>query len=299
MRLRRSIIWCNGVAVEEAKKAITGPGDAVCLDLEDGVAELLKPQARQGTLELLHQDFKGKERIIRINQIGSADYQLDMREVISRGLPDAIRIPKCEYPQDILKVDAELTIIEAANGLKPNSIEILELLETPMGIRNAYELAACCPRVTSVGIGTEDLTRSMGIKRLYGENDLYLLYARQKVVMDAKAAGVQINDAVLLMSTGEELWKRQAIFSKQQGFTGCSCRDSAEALLANEIYGPDLEDVKWSRGVVAAYEQGLRENTAKTYFLGTEICLSAYEKARDTVAYAEEIAAKEALCNIY
>lgn len=293
MRMRRSIIWANAIDLEVAKEKAISCADAICIDLEDGVAFTKKPQARKMTVEMVKTwDFKGKEKIIRVNPTDTADYDLDMREVIAVALPDAIRVPKCESVSEMLKVDAQLAAIEAAAGLKKNSIEVLAMIESPIGVRNAYDIAACCERVTALSLGMEDLTREMGIKRRYIDNDLDLIYARQKIVVDAKAAGVQAIDSVLLLTQGaDEANHHQNEMSKQTGFDGRSVQNNDQAQWANETFAPSAQEVAWAKGACEAYEAHSAEGTV--IYEGFEICFAAYQKAKSVVEKARAIEMKK------
>lgn len=289
MRIRRSIIWANGIDLDAAKKRLASCADAVCIDLEDGVAFAQKPQARKMTVEMMRTwDFFGKERIIRVNPIDTAEYDIDMREVIAVALPDAIRVPKCEHVRDMLKIDAQLSAIESAAGLKENTIEILAMIESPLGIRNAYDIATCCKRVTALSLGMEDLTREMGVKRRYVDNELDLIYARQKFVLDAKAAGVQAIDSVLLLLDGaDEANKRQNELSKQTGFDGRSVHNDEQAKWANDTFAPSPQEVAWAKGACAEYEAHCKEGTV--VYDGMEICFAAYLKAKAIVEKSNAI----------
>ena len=277
MRIRRSLGWAKGFSVESVKKIINTECDAVCIDLEDGVPAIRKTEARATTVKMIQElDFKGKERIVRINPFGSQYFQDDINEVIAVAPPDAIRVPKCEHVNIIEKIDTLLSAIEKKHNLPENSIEIIAMIESPIGVRNAYDIACSCKRLTALNIGMEDLTREMGIERRYYNNPLDLIYARQKVVLDSKAAGVQCIDSGLLIEDFEANHK-QNIDSKQMGFTGRSVHNNAEAISANEAFSPSKQQIAFSTGAVQAWEMG---NSTKDniVFDGRTICFAAYEK---------------------
>jgi len=280
MRLRRSIAYVGGHDFEEARTLIDGVCDCVLIDLEDGVKPALKPSARQGAREMLQTwDFKGKERVVRINPVGSEYYELDMKEVIEPGLPDSVRLPKCDYVDTVLKVDADLAAIEGRRGLARNTIELWAMIESPIGIRNAYDIATCCERVTALTIGMEDLHRAMGIPRYYVDADLDLLYARQKIVLDAKAAGVQVLDTVLL-TRDDSLNRRFTINSARMGFDGRAVHGNAEAEFANKTYYPSPEVFDWAERVVRAHEEDEKNKASEpTIVDGLSVCWAMYQKA--------------------
>lgn len=295
LKLRRSIIWGRGHDIEDAKEKLSGvAGDAFCVDLEDGVPLERKEEARKKAVEMLKTlDFRGKEKIVRINPVDTDDFYKDMEEVVAVGLPDSIRVPKCEHVRDMIKIDALLERIEVSKGLSPNSIEVIAMIESPIGIQNAYDIANSCERITALNLGMEDLTREMGLKRRYQDNDLDLIYARQKLVLDAKAAGVQAIDSVLLLvKDSTQASERQCLNAKQMGFTGCSCRDNKEAAFANQVFMPGAEEVKWANEAIEAYHKAIDAGENEIVFEGYKLCHAAYLKAVDLVNLAQSIQAQ-------
>ncbi|MBQ8091688.1 MAG: CoA ester lyase [Pyramidobacter sp.] len=293
MRLRRSIAWANGYDCAHVEELIGGCCDAITMDLEDGIPPARKDEARAGTREILGQvDFRGVERIVRVNSLESGMCFKDLQEVVAPGLPDAIRLPKCERPGDILRVDEELSRIEDQAGLERNRIEILAMIESPLGVHNAYDLASCCKRVTALSLGMEDLTKELGVKRRYTNNSLDLIYARQKLVMEAAAAGIVAIDSSILTNDLKAV-ELAAEESRQIGFAGRSVRGEEEAVIANRIYAPAADDVAFARTVVAEYERQTKEKRGDV-FVGREfICYARYERSLELIAQAERIAAKE------
>jgi len=296
MRLRRSIAWTRGDQAERARQQIASVCDAVCIDLEDAVMPSSKPAARKGALEMLTKwDFRGKERIVRVNGTDTPDYAIDMREVIEPGLPDAIRLPKCETAEDVRRVSSDLARIEKKHGLPENSIEIIAMIESPLGVRNTYEIASSCLRVTAVSIGMEDLTAEMEVERSYEAGTTDLLYVRQKFVLDAKAAGVQAIDSGFNKLCPLEFNHEYNRDSSRMGFSGRSVRDGEQAAIANDYYRPSEKEADWARRTVAAYEEGQKSGNSDLYVDGRHLCAAAFHKAKRIMARMKLIEEKEAL----
>ena len=78
--------------------------DSIMLDLEDAVAEGEKDAARYSLYHALQEiDYRGVERVVRINGLDTAYWEEDIRVCVAGGA-DTIRIPKCESAEDIHKV---------------------------------------------------------------------------------------------------------------------------------------------------------------------------------------------------
>lgn len=301
MKIRRSINWCMGNNPQELESRLRDqiehiPCDGICVDLEDGVMSSKKEEMRHAAAGLLRQlDFHGKEKIVRINEPNTHFYQEDLK-VILPVIPDALRIPKCEHVEPLLDLDRQISEFEQANGLRRNTIELILVVETPIGIRNTYNLAACSERVTAVGIGMEDLTSEMNMQRYYDNafsDDL--IYARQKFVLDVKAAKKQAIDSVSWWPSPEDTYMKYqedyANRSYRMGYDGKSCRDIRDVEIANKAYAPTQEQVAWGRAAVAEYDDAVREGREPNVN-GKNICTARYNKAKWLVEYAAQLQAK-------
>lgn len=296
MRLRRSLAFCKGLEPEKVQMLIDSNVDCVVMDLEDGVVSTRKPENRTITAEILKQwDFKGKERVLRINGPHTPFYQEDMEQVVRVGLPDAIRLPKCEFTEYILRVARDLKAIEHAAGLPENTIEIILMIETAKGIMNTYDMCCCSERVTAVGIGMEDLTASMGILRRYELGCLDLIYARQKMVLEAKAAHIQAIDSGVLFNAETEYIYRESVIARQMGFDGrsCSARYPHHIDFANKAFSPAPDEVLWANKVVAAYNEATAQGNSEVYVDGKFVDPPVVLKAQNVLDLMRQIDTKQ------
>jgi citrate lyase subunit beta/citryl-CoA lyase len=279
MKLRRSLVWVNGNDTKKLEAALASDADCIVFDLEDGVIPSLKPIARKMTAESLTKcNFRGKERIVRINALDTEYYKLDLETVLP-AIPDAIRLPKCETVEYVLKLDSILTEYETTNGLKKNQIEVILMIETPLGIINTYSMAKCCDRVTAIGIGLEDLTTSLGIIRHYDLNSLEFIYAKQKLVNAGKAAGVHVIDSSALLKDDLDYIREDSKLSRRFGFDGRSVMEICHIDTINEAFTPTSEEVKWANEVVKVYEAGKAAGQTAIYFEGKFIDVPVVAKA--------------------
>lgn len=288
MRVRRSLLWVNGYDTEKLKKAIDSNTDTIVIDLEDGVTVPQKDEAREKAYEALKNwDFKGKERAVRVNGLDTPFFKDDLEKVLP-AIPDAIRLPKCETVEYVLEMDRILTELEEKNGIAKNTIELILMIETPLGVMNSYELAHCTKRVTAMGIGMEDLTASMEVARHYELNTTDLIYARQKVILSAKAAGVQAIDSGVLFSGDLDFFMKDCLQDKRDGFEGRSVSDLNHIDLVNEAFSPTEREIDWAKRIIEAYENGVKTGRSDIYVDGkyvdppvvskAELIMSRYHK---------------------
>jgi len=296
MKLRRSLAFCQAINPEGVRTLIEGNVDCLVFDLEDGVVVTRKAENRKKTLDMLRNwDCRGKEKIVRINGPGTPFYKLDMEEVIRPGLPDAIRLPKCETIEYVREVSNDLAKIERDAGLTENTIEIILMIETAEGIMNTYKLCTCSKRVTAVGIGMEDLTASMGILRRYDLNCMDLLYARQKMILEGKAAKVQVIDSGILFHATQQYIYEDSINGRYMGFDGRSCSIRYPDLIdsVNRAFTPLESEVEWAEKVCDAYEKAVEAGESDVYVDGKFIDPPVVAKAQNILNLMEQIKARQ------
>lgn len=284
-RRRRSLVWVNVLVEDKLKRAISSEADCIVMDLEDTLPISQKDEGRLATAKALKEmDFRGKEKVVRINGLDTP-YALADLEAILPAMPDAIRLPKCERVEYVLRLDEILSRFEAENGLEKDTIGIILMLETPMGILNSYELASCCKRIWAIGIGLEDLTTSMQINRRYELKSQQLLYAKQKVVMAGRAAGVQVLDSSTLLNDPEFILA-DCIDSRDMGFDGRSMVNVEHTSAINQGYSPSKEEIDWANHIIKAY-QDARENTGEPYYNELYVDIPVVTKAEQILLKAQ------------
>ena len=101
-RLRRTMMFLNCQKPGLIKDPYIYKPDSIMLDLEDAVAEKEKDAARFSLYHALQEiDYRGVERVVRINGLDSPYWKEDIRCAVAGGC-DSIRIPKTESAQRCL-----------------------------------------------------------------------------------------------------------------------------------------------------------------------------------------------------
>jgi citrate lyase subunit beta/citryl-CoA lyase len=248
-RLRRSRLYLPGNEPKYFVNAgLHGP-DAVILDLEDSVHHSEKDAARLLVRNALRAvDFGAAERMVRINQLplGLAD----LEEIVPQS-PDLILIPKVETAAQVVEVsDAIARIARQSGATRP--IWLMPILESALGIENAFAIATASDRIAGITIGLEDYTADLGVvKTATGSESLF---ARQRVVNAAHAAHVQTIDSVNgdvadsegLMSWGEA--------SRAMGFEGMGCIHPMQIEIIHRAFAPSQNELDKALKIVAAFE---------------------------------------------
>ena len=248
-RLRRSRLYLPG---NEPKYFINaglhGP-DAIILDLEDSVHFAEKDAARLLVRNALRAvDFGAAERMVRINQLplGLADLQ----QIVPQA-PDLILLPKTETPEQIYDVVESIDSIARLCGVS-RPIWLMPILESALGIENAFSIAQSSDRIAALAIGLEDYTADLGVTKTTGGTES--LYARMRVVNAAHAAQVQAIDSVFGDVSDNDALVRWGESSRAMGFEGMGCIHPMQIGPIHRAFAPTSSELDKALQIVAAYD---------------------------------------------
>ena len=247
-RLRRSRLYLPGNEPKYFVNAGLHAPDAVILDLEDSVHHAEKDAARLLVRNALRAvDFGSAERMVRINQLplGLAD----LEEIVPQS-PDLILVPKVETAAQIAEVDATITRIARQCDMT-RAIWLMPILESALGIENAFAIASASGRIAALTIGLEDYTADLGVvKTATGAESLY---ARQRVVNAAHAARVQAIDSVYGDTGDMDGLLRWGEASRAMGFEGMGCIHPMQIEVIHHAFAPFAAELDKALAIVAAF----------------------------------------------
>jgi citrate lyase subunit beta/citryl-CoA lyase len=239
--------------------------DGVILDLEDSVAPDKKDEARILVRNALCQvDFYGAERMIRINQ---GERGLDDLDVLIPFNVHLVLIPKCEDAATVKTVDEKVRQIKKKAG-QTETVFLMPIIESAKGIENAYEIATAASSVVALAIGLEDYTADLGVQRTKEGRES--LYARTRLVVAAKAAGIQPIDSVFSDVGDMEGLLENVRSSKALGFEGMGCIHPRQIALIREGFSPAPDEIDRAGKIVLAYREA-REKGLGVVALGTKM----------------------------
>lgn len=249
-RLRRSRLYVPG---SEPKYFINAPlhgSDGIILDLEDSVHSSNKDTARILVRNALRSvDFLDCERMVRINQLPPGIE--DLEEIVPES-PDLILIPKVETAEQVIDADRHIAEIKSNYGIA-RPTWLMPILESALGIENAFAIAGANEHIAALTIGLEDYTADLGIAKTSSGSES--LYARQRVVNAAHAAGVQAIDSVFGDVGNIEGLRVWALNSRAMGFEGMGCVHPLQIPIIHEAFAPTAAELEKARRIVAAYNE--------------------------------------------
>ena len=255
-RLRRSRLYIPGSEPKYFINAGLHASDCVILDLEDSVHANEKDAARVLVRNALRAvDFLHCERMVRINQLPLG--LKDLEEIVPES-PDLILIPKVEKPDQVSEVSRRTAEIQSDYGIT-RAIWLMPILESALGIENAYAIATASDRIVALTIGLEDYTADLGVVKTSAGSES--LYARQRLVNAAHAAGVQAIDSVFGDVADMDGLREWGLNSRAMGFEGMGCVHPLQVPVVHEAFAPSATEVEKARKIVTAYndaqEKGL------------------------------------------
>jgi citrate lyase subunit beta/citryl-CoA lyase len=291
MRPYRSMLYIPGNKPTWMEKAIQYGSDALILDLEDSVPNNEKISSRTLVKEAVKQlKAKGQACYVRVNGLATG-LTFDDVDGVSCPELDGVSLPKVESFEDLKALDTLITQCEQRRNIPVGSIETILVLETAKAMRNAYEIVVSCPRVRRITLAAGpggDANRAIGY--IWSKEGDETLYLRSKVVLDAKAAGIQYPMISSWWNIKDlEGLERDAIFNRRLGFRGEVVIHPSHVPLVNKVFTPTMEEIIYYRGLLEKIEEAEKRGTAVVVYRGDMVDLAMAETAKDMIAFAESI----------
>lgn len=267
--------------------------DGVIFDLEDAVAPDQKDAARILVRHVLgFLDYSRVTVIVRINPADwSGCWQKDLDEIVPLK-PDMIMPTKVGGPEDIRMVSDYIGMIEEKQGIAGGTVKLLPLIETAGGIENAGSIAACDGRISAIFLGAEDLTADMRCKRTPGGGEIY--YARSRVVIAARAAGVEPIDTPFTDIDDDAGVKTDALLAKSLGFSGKAAISPRHVGVINQVFSPSPEEIEYAAEVMAAIKRAEASGKGAVSLRGKMIDKPVAVRAARILDMAERLKGGEA-----
>src|SRR4030042_1894820 len=283
-RFRFSRLYLPGNTPSMMINAGLHSADGIILDLEDSVAPDKKDEARILVRNALRQvDFRGAERMVRINQ-GETGIK-DLRSVIPNNV-NLILIPKCDTADHVKIVDTEIKSIRKKQKTG-NPVFLMPIIESALGVENASAVARASGNVVAIAIGLEDFTADLGVTRTAEGKES--LYARSRLVIAAKAAGIQPIDSVFSDAADIEGLKQTVIGSKALGFEGMGCIHPRQIAVINDGFAPDETEIEKSMEIVIAFEEAGKKGQGVVAVGSKMIDQPVVNRARKTIDLAVKL----------
>ena len=258
----RSLIFVPSNSRRFIDKAKTLNADITCFDLEDSVPINEKTAAREMIVQTLKHRTDYKTNVyIRINSFDSGMAFSDLKEIIQNGV-DGIVIPKVNDEDEVLDLIRFISVLEDERGIKKGSIKLMPSIETAKGVVNAYFIAKADQRVNALIFGVFDFLYDMGLD--YVENEaIEYTYARGKIPVDAKAAGVAAIDAIWQKVDDTYGLTNDAKVGKRLGYSGKSIIHPSQIDPVHKIFIPTKNEIEWAKKVIETLGQTMERGSGR------------------------------------
>ncbi len=261
--------------------------DAVIFDLEDAVAPAEKDAARilvRNTMRYM--DFGTCGRIVRINSIDTPYWRQDLEQILPYK-PDLILLPKTGCAADILEADRYITELEQKLGIPENTVGLMALIETAMGVENAFSIASACKRIRALFLGAEDLTADLRCKRTKEGREIE--YARTRLVVAARAANIDVFDTPFTDVNDDEGIVVDAELAKALGFSGKASISPRHVEVINRVFSPTMAEIDYAYEVVEAIRIAKEQGKGAIALRGKMIDAPIVARAERTISMAVEM----------
>lgn len=281
-RMRVSRLYLPGSEPKYFVNAALHGAHAIILDLEDSVHPSEKDEARLLVRNALRAvDFLQCERMVRINQLPLG--LEDLEEIIPES-PDVILIPKVETPEQVHAVSQKIADVKANFGVT-RPIWLMPILESALGIENSFAIATASNEIAAITIGLEDYTADLGIvKTATGAESLF---ARQRMVNAAHAAGIQAIDSIFGDVGDQEGLRAWALNSRALGFEGMGCVHPSQIAIIHQAFAPTTAEIEKAKQIVAAYDEAQAKGLGVVSLGSKMIDAPVVQRAQKVIERAE------------
>jgi citrate lyase subunit beta/citryl-CoA lyase len=286
----RTLLFAPGSRPELLEKAQGGAADALIFDLEDSVAHNAKDEARANVAGALAAGLQ-KPTYLRIQNPRAGDFRGDLAVLEKAPTLDNVMgviVPKAETDTELREVAEVLSGIEAARGLRANLLSVVPLIETCLGLRNTYELCRATPRVAGVALASAEQGDFMvDLGGRWSPRSLALAYPRSKMVVDARAAGIQwIVDGVFMNLKDLDALRAECLLARELGCTGKMAIHPTQVDIMHEVFSPTQEEIEYARGLLEAFREGEARGLGAVKYRGMMVDYANVRLAERTLSLA-------------
>jgi citrate lyase subunit beta / citryl-CoA lyase len=286
IRPRRSVLFLPGSNPRALEKARSLPADSLIFDLEDAVAPEVKDTARSGVAAALAiGGYAPRELVLRVNPLDTPWGHADLATAATLPI-DAVLLPKVENAE---RVRLTIALLDSLGA--PPELSLWCMIETPLGVLAAAEIAGASPRLGALVLGTSDLTKDLHARET--RDRLPLMTALGLVLLAARAHGRAVLDGVYLDLADAEGFAAVCRQGRDLGFDGKTVIHPQQIGPANAAFTPTAEEVARARRIIAAYAAASAAGKGAARIEGRLVEALHVEEARLTLASVEAIAARE------
>jgi citrate lyase subunit beta/citryl-CoA lyase len=290
IKMYRTLLFAPGSRPELLAKAQLGDADAMIFDLEDSVPLNAKDEARKNIADALAAGLK-KPMFLRISNPRAGDFMADLQVLANASSllnVAGIVLPKADDADDIQAVAKALKDVESKHNMQEGTLSILPLIETCLGLRNGFDIAKASPRVIGMALASAEQGDFMvDLGGRWTPRSLALAYPRSKLVVDARAAGVQwLVDGVFMNLKDTDMLREECLIARELGFVGKMAIHPTQVDVMHTVFSPSELEVAYARGLIAAFRDGEARGVGAVKYEGMMVDYANVRLAERTLALA-------------
>jgi citrate lyase subunit beta/citryl-CoA lyase len=286
IRPRRSVLYMPGSNARALEKSRTIDADSLILDLEDAVAPDAKELARKQVCEaVVAGGFGHREVAIRVNGLDTPWGHEDLKAAAA-AKPDAILVPKISSAAMIQEIEGLLEKAGVASHTR-----LWAMMETPLGILRALEIAGSSKRLAVLVMGTNDIAKELHAAHVPGR--VPMLGSLSMCLLAARAHGLVIVDGVYNDIKNAEGFEAECVQGMQMGFDGKTLIHPNQVEPCNKVFSPSEAELDLSRRIIVAFDEAKAQGKGVVTVDGRMIENLHVDNAKRAVAMAEAISARK------
>ena len=285
-RPRRSMLFAPGCQPRYLHKARSLAVDSVILDLADPILVEMKDASRRYVVEaVLAGGYGRREVVVRVNSLASPWGREDVRAVAGTGV-EAVLFPNIRSARDVHEA---LSLLDSCGG---GHLPIMLMLETPIVVLHAEEIAAASERIACLVLATGELLNQLHGRRT--PDRIAILHSLSHVVLAGRAHDRAVVDGIATDLQDMQSFEYACRLARDLGCDGKTVVHPFQLPYCNDAFTPKQHDLVTAREVIAALEQAHAEGRGTVVVNGRLVEQHHVADARRLLALADMIATLEA-----
>jgi citrate lyase subunit beta/citryl-CoA lyase len=250
-RPRRSMLYVPGCSTRYLHKARTLKVDSVILDLGDPILVAAKEESRRNVTDaVLAGGYGRREVVVRVNDLDSPWGPEDVKAVARSGA-DAMLFPNIESTADVQRA---LSALDAAGG---SHLPIMVMIESPIAVLRAEEIAAASDRIACIVMATSDLLNQLHGRRT--PDRIALVHSLSRVLLAGRAYDRSVVDGISTDLKDMQSFEYACRLARDLGFDGKSLVHPFQLPYCNDAFTPKPHDLAAALEVIEALDHAHAE----------------------------------------
>jgi citrate lyase subunit beta/citryl-CoA lyase len=280
------MLYVPGCNTRYLNKARTLRVDSVILDLGDPILVDQKIESRRNVKEaVLAGGYGRREVVVRVNDLDSPWGREDVEAVANIGV-DAVVFPNIESKADVLEAQSA---VDAAGGAH---LPIMLMIESPLGVLRAEEIASASDRIACIVIATSDLMNQLHARRT--PDRIALLHSLSQVLLAGRAYDRAVIDGISTDLKDMQSYELACRLGRDLGFDGKSLVHPFQLPYCNDAFTPKPHDLAAALEVIDALEKAHRDGRGTVVVNGRLIEGHHVQAAKRLLALSDMIEKLEA-----